>query len=491
MMPALIATGALVLCMGALGCASAPPVRHATPEPSVPEQWLSSSAVEVDAPRRSPSGATAWWRDLADARSAALVEACLRDNHDLRAVVARVRALSAQARIAGAPQWPQAMAGGDATRSQRNFVGFPIGGAAGNGVTTATTSAYGVSLSASWEADLWGRLRDGQRAALADVAAAEADLAGVRLSLSAQVLRTYFAAVEARRQFELAEATVASSRLSEEQIEVRYERGLRPALDLRLARSNRAAAEAVLAQRHLALDGIRRQLEMLVGRYPAASLELARELPPVPPPVPPGLPADLVARRPDLAAAERRLAAAGARVGEARKALYPRLSLTASGGRSSDGLDRLLDGDYSVWALAANLSAPLFQGGRLRAGVDLAESARDVAVSQYAGQVLAAYGEVERALTAENLLTARETALAETASEAGAALALARTRYNTGLTDLTTLLDSQRRDFAANSQLLSARRQRLEARIDLHVALGGDFAGPAGEGLDQRPASEE
>jgi len=207
-------------------------------------------------------------------------------------------------------------------------------------------------------------------------------------------------------------------------------------------------------------------------------------------PVPAGLPSELVARRPDLAAAERRLAASIERVGEARRALYPRLSLTASDGRSSDALDNLLDGDYSVWSLVANLSAPLFQGGRLRAGVDLAESGREAALAQYAGQVLAAYGEVERALVAERLLAAQEAALAETAREAAAALALARARYNSGLTDLITLLDTQRREFVANSQLLSARRQRLEARIDLHVALGGDFAGRAGEGPVQRSGAE-
>jgi len=494
MMPARRSIPALVLSLAALGCASAPPVRHVVPPQSVPGHWLSGPAVALEQPQHSPSEATAWWSDLADEQSAVLVEACLRDNHDLHAVAARVRAASAQARMVGAPQWPHVLAGGDAMRSRRNFIGFPVAGAAGaagGGVATATTSVYGASLSASWEADLWGRLRDGQRAALADVAAAEADLAGFRLSLSAQVLRTYFAAVEARRQLELAESTVATSRLSERQIEVRYERGLRPALDLRLARSNRAASEAVQAQRHLALDGIQRQLELLVGRYPAASLELAQDLPSVPRPVPPGLPAQLVARRPDLAAAERRLAATGARVGEARKSLYPRLSLTASGGRSSDALDRLLDGDYSVWTLVANLSAPLFQGGRLRAGVDLAEAAREVALAQYAGQALIAYGEVERALMAENLLADQEAALAETAREAAAALVLAQTRYNTGLTDLITVLDAQRREFLANSQLLSARRQRLEARINLHVALGGDFAGAAGESAAGPVGSEK
>ncbi|MFH1572042.1 MAG: efflux transporter outer membrane subunit [Gemmatimonadota bacterium] len=456
----------------AAGCASAPGVQRPGMEVTPPAAWSAGPAGPA-----APFSGAAWWRPLADARAAALVDLGLEHNYDLAAAAARVEGAMAQARVAGAPRWPQVQAGADVARSKRNFVGFPIGGGAG-GVPSSTTSAYGASLSSTWEADLWGRLRDGQQAALAEAGAAAADLEGARLSLTAQILRTYFGAVEAGRQLALADSAVAAYRLSEQQIGERYARGLRPALDLRLARANRAAAESVRAARARALDAVRRQLELLVGRYPAGAVEVGAELPEALAPVPVGMPAELVARRPDLAAAERRLAAAGARVGEARKALYPRLSLTASGGRSSDELSSLLDGDYSVWNLVANLSVPLFQGGRLRAAADLAASGRDAALAQYAGRVLVAFGEVERSLVAEQLLAEQQAAAAEATTEAVAARELAQERYNAGLADLIALLEAQRRAYEAESQLLAVRRQRLEARIDLNVALGGDFGQP-------------
>jgi outer membrane protein TolC len=187
------------------------------------------------------------------------------------------------------------------------------------------------------------------------------------------------------------------------------------------------------------------------------------------------LPADLVSRRPDLIASERRLAAAGARVTEARRALYPRLSLTASGGRSSNALKDLLDGDFAVWNLVSNLTQPLFQGGRLRAGVDLATSNSDRALALFADSVLRAFGEVETALAAEGYLAQQEVSLRSAAAEASASQILATERYAQGLVDMATLLEAQRRSFEAESQLLSVRRQRLDARIDLHLALGGDF----------------
>lgn len=173
--------------------------------------------------------------------------------------------------------------------------------------------------------------------------------------------------------------------------------------------------------------------------------------------------------------AERRLAAAGARIGVAKKARYPGIRLTGSGGTSSAALTDLLDGDFIVWSLASSLLQPLFQGGRLRAGVDLAEANRDQVVANFAGQALRAYGEVETALVADGLLKQREAALLEAATQATAARELAESRYNSGLSDVITMLDAQRRAFESQGQYLAVRRQRLDARVDLYLALGGGF----------------
>jgi outer membrane protein, multidrug efflux system len=461
----------------AAGCASIPMPDHPAIGIVPPDHYTSAHVVvtqsvfadSVDAHQAS------WWQELGDTTLSDLVMEGLLHNRDLAAASHRLDAVQAQARMAGAGRLPQASAGTNANRSRRNFIGFPVAGPAGGGVATSTTTTYDASLLISWEVDLWGRLRSGHAAALADVEASQADFAGARLSLAAQVAKLYFRVIEARHQLDLARATAASQQSSAQQIEVRYARGLRTSLDLRLARSSAASAQAQVAARTFLLDGVTRQLEVLLGRYPAAALDGAGALPALASDVPAGLPADLIRRRPDLAAGERRLVASRLRVTEARRALLPRISLTASGGRSSDALGDLLDGDYSVWNLVGNLSQPLFQGGRLRAQVDLATAGQDAALAQYASTALRAFGEVETALVQQALLADQERLTQMAATEALAAERLAGDRYARGLSNYITLLESQRRAFEAQSQLLSVRLQRLQARIDLYVALGGSF----------------
>lgn len=446
-------------------CASAPKVEHPDLIITPPATWSETAAVPSEA----------WWTQLGDAELDTLVRQALASNYDLRSAAARLAQAQAQARIAGAPLKPGLSAGATGSRRKQNFVGFPIPGSDSQVLSTTSTN-YGINLNLSWEIDLWGKLRAGTGAALADAEAAKADFYGAQLSLAAQTSRAYFAAVEARRQVELASATVDNYQLSSEQINSRYLRGLSSSLELRLGRSNLAAAEATLAQRRQQLDRSLRQLEVLLGRYPSARLVTSEELPQTMGPVPAGLAADLVARRPDLAAAERRLAAATGRLAQSRRALFPSISLTASTGTSSSALGDLLDGDFSVWNLIGNISQPLLQGGRLRAGVDLAQAGVDGALAIYAQSALRAYSEVESALAAEEFLRAQEQALTTASREALAARLLAEDRYAKGLSDLITLLDAQRRAFDSESRLLSVRRQRLDSRIDLYLALGGGFA---------------
>ena len=187
-----------------------------------------------------------------------------------------------------------------------------------------------------------------------------------------------------------------------------------------------------------------RQLETLVRRYPAANMELSLDLPEISNEIPVGLPADLVNRRPDLAAAERRLAAAYAGVSSAKSALLPQISLTGSGGTSSNELSDLLDGDFSVWSIAGRLLQPIFQGGRLRANVDFSKSQAEIALAQYHLAVLNAFAEVENAIANERYLVERQAALGEAARQALAARDLAEAQYNRGLIKFVTMLEAQR-----------------------------------------------
>ncbi len=478
----------LILAALLAACASTPPSEQPSLELDTPEAWSTPTLPD----RQLDDVSSDWWTTFGDAELDTIVAEALEHNYDLRAAAAAVAAATAQARIAGANLKPQVGASFDAGRRRQVFVGLPI---PGTGVLTSTSSSYGAGLNVSWEADLWGRLRAGKAAAVSDARATAADYAAARLSLAGQVAKTWIAMVEAERQVALARDTVSSRRVTAERIATRYRRGVAPPLELRLARSNLAVAESTFEQRRRQLDATGRQLQILLGRYPRGRLEgdpdsglpplekggsrgdssLLR-LPDLPPEIPAGLPSELVARRPDLRAAERRLETSGWRIREARRALYPRITLTASGGTSADSLGNLIDGDFSVWNLAGGLLQPLFQGGRLRAAVDFAEANRDRALALYAQGVLRAFAEVESALAAERLLAAEEAAQATAAEESNAAVGLAENRYNAGVGDYLTILESQRQAFLTESRLLTLRALRLSTRVDLHLALGGDFS---------------
>lgn len=449
-----------------VGCASAPRVQL-SPIPS-PQSWhaKADSATPADA---------LWWATFNDSRLDSLVARALVHNRDLHAAAARLTAARAQAKIAGAPLFPQLSGVMARTDRKQNFIGFPIPGQAEGDVLSNTSTTYGLSVNASWEIDLWGRLGAGAAAALANYQATRATYRGARLSLAAQTSKAWFAAIEAKRQLELARATYQNNLTSHEQVRARYERGVRPSLDARQSLSDLASSQDRLHQREQLFAMSIRQLELLIGRYPAGTFAIADALPTVPHPVPAGLPADLVSRRPDLIAVERRFAASQANSKAARRARYPRISLTASGGSSTDALGELLNGDFGVWSLIGNLTQPLFQGGRIQGNIDLARAREREAAALFAQTVLQAYREVENALSAEGHLAKREAALTTAAEQAREARRLAEDRYYRGLTNLLTMLQTRRTAYQTESQLLAVRRQRLDARIDLHLALGGGF----------------
>ena len=458
------------------GCASPPPVVELELGVTLPGGWTTPGNINDGAPSNDPS----WWKTFSDNGLDSVVEECLRNNHDLRIAAVRVDRAEAQAVISGADTLPALGLQADGAKSQRNFIGLPIPGM--QGIPRNRFSNYGAALNLSWELDVWGRLRSGKSAALADREAAMADLHGARLSLVGQTCKAWFAVLEARRQGELAGATVENFRESEKQVRERYERGLRSALDLRLARANLATAEDHLEAARARKDGASRQLELLLGRYPSASLEAAGALPEVPAKAPAGLPAELLSRRPDLLALERRVAGQRERLYQARMALLPRISLSSSAGTSSNELQDIVDRDFSVWSLAANLLQPIFQGGRLLAGIDLADSNVREALETYVKSALRAFGEVETALALEGFLARREAALTRAVEQSQSARELAEDRYARGLDGIITLLSAQRDAFRSESQLLQIQRLRLDARIDLHLALGGGFSHAGGKG---------
>jgi NodT family efflux transporter outer membrane factor (OMF) lipoprotein len=447
------------------GCSTPPEREPRTLEPSVtaPTQWTAQSIGANDA---EP---TAWIRDFGSPALELLVDEALAANPDLSATAARLRAADARARIAGADRWPQLGLAFDASRTRSVLEG-------GGGSTAITRNRYALEATAAWELDLWGRLSDDTRAAVADARAAAADLEAARLSLAARTTRAWFAAIEAHQQLSLARTVVDYFRESGSVIEERYRLGISNALDLRLARENVASAESLLAQREREYDAALRALEVVLGRYPARSLSVPTELPELARAVPAGLPAQVLERRPDLRAARERLLASGERLRGENKNLLPGIRLTAAGGTASSELSDLLDYDALVWRLVAGITQPLFQGGRLEAQRELAAAENQETWARYADSVLVAFREVEEALAAEDQLRAEAGALARAATEAREAALLALDRYRQGLTDIVTLLEAQRRAVNSESTRLRVERLRLENRVDLYVALGGPFA---------------
>ena len=463
----------------AAACATAPPIDLPTLDVVTPDAWTARQN-----PGEAP--ALAWWSDFGDAALDDVVRAAIEQNYDLQAAAARLEQAVADSRIAGADLLPTAQIGLTSAQQKRNFIGFPIPGAEDR-VLSTVFSSYGVSLDVTWEADLWGRLRAGARAALADLQSRVADLRAAQLSLAGQTVKAWFAIAESEQQFRLAEASVASFRTSSDQTRERFEQGLRPSLDVRLSLSNLANAEALREQRRQQLDAAIRQLEVILGQYASGTLASPSTLPDAPTAIPGGLPAELVGRRPDLVAAERRITAARQRLQVARRELYPSISLTGSTGTSTSALTDLLKGDFGVWSLLGNLIQPIFQGGRLRAGVDRAEARAAEELAVYANTALQAFSEVETALAADVFFANRERYLETSIEQSRAAETLADDRYRSGLDDYVTVLESQRLALQAEGDLIAAKRLRLENRVDLYLALGGGFNTVESPEPDLRP----
>jgi multidrug efflux system outer membrane protein len=431
-------------------CATAPE-RNAAGISNPPPQWASATT----------SGnpiATQWLSAFADPELSALVHEALSHNYDLKAAAARIDSAREQVRIEGSVRWPQL-----------NFAA----GYRHESLSSSETGAFDALFVMNWEIDVWGRIKAAQQAAGQEAEAVAADYYGARLSLAARTAQSYFELLEANLQAEVAEQSIKDRRTIVELVRGRFARGLTRGLDLRLVLTDLANAEAQLASSRNRVQTVTRRLEVLLGRYPDNSLKKHSALPAPPAVLAAGLPSELLARRPDLIAAMSRLQASDSRVESSKKALLPRITLTAAGGTSSPALTELIDPRAAAWNLAMGLVQPLFTGGRLKAGIRLNEARTEEAFNQYKSTALNAFREVEQALAAEQWLGEQEHALKEAVEQTQASRKLAVYSYRQGLIEILTLLDSYRSTLNAQSAHLSVQRQLLSNRIDLYLALGG------------------
>ena len=423
--------------------------------PVLPEQWGTQSDAGVVQ--------VGWIEIFNDPALTRLVTDAQTNNRDLAVAAANVDRAWALARQAGAVLSPDISLAATGGRSGSSDSSSP------------TTTKLSLGLQVSWEADLWGRLRAGQRGAVASAQAVEADYRFAQYSLAAATAKAYFTSIEAKFQADIARETVEILEETQRIVNVKHDNGMASAQDVSLTRSDLASARERLTTVDGSYRDALRALEVLLGRYPSAELDVRDSLPAVPPPPPAGIPSELLERRPDIVAAERRVAAAFNATAQAQAARLPTVGLTGNLGGASSSLSDLLDPANVAWSAGANLLAPIFDGGRRREAVEIATAEQKQALAAYGQAALNAFSELESNLDQGTVIAQREVDLEVAAREAEKAFRIASLRYEEGEEDLLSVLTIQQRVISAKSALSSVERLLLEQRINLNLALGGSW----------------
>ena len=422
-----------------------------------------------------------WIKQISkDSELERLVEEVLLNNWDFKKAAVNVKRAAANAKISASKKYPKFNGGLGGARNERSFLGFPFGGEQESSgeqpkVSKSLFSSYGMSLDMNWEIDLWGRMRAGQEAYIAEFEASAIDLKGFKASLAGQTAKIWFALLGAKAQEKLASRTLASFKETQRMLRDAFEAGNGTASQIRIAASDVEVAVALLEQRKSQVRAAARQLEILLGRYPGGIINASGDLPRMPPPPPPGIPSDLLNRRLDIIAAERRLAAADRRIKEAKLALFPQISLTGSGGTTSEKLRDLTDSAFGVWNIGGQAGQQFFRAGEVLANVKLRQIMKTEAYIDYQSEVLEALREVETCLDNEVILRNRWNALVRAEEHLIEAYERSADEYRQGIGTSTNLLITQRQMLNVSSQVLEMRRMRLENRINLHLTLGGNI----------------
>ena len=483
-----------------------PPVPAAYKQPSSRGGSSRPSGPFADARPADKEPRGPWWRLFHDTELDRLEAQALAANQDLRVATSRIAVARAQTREAAADFYPDARFEGSAQRQRTSdrepfqrgqllganpFAGAAGGAAGGAGAggssptilltqpRTTTQNLFRAPVDLNWELDLFGRVRRNTEAARADRESVEADFHNMSLSVTANVAVNYFALRALDRETAVLERTIATRKDALRIANERLEAGLTGELDVSRARADLANNEADLFGVQRTRGEMENALATLLGQ-PASTLRLARRPIPeggaaTPPRVPTGLPSRMLERRPDVARAERELAAANARVGVAVAAFFPQIRLTGAAGFESADLGSLFALPARFWQIGPSITLPIFQGGRNVARLREAQARYEEGVGRYRAQVLVAFQEVENALVDLRTLAAQAEAQGRAVEASRRTLSLAQDQYQKGAVSFLEVLDAQRTLLASeriSSQLLG---QRLQATVNLLKALGGDW----------------
>ncbi|BCG48748.1 Efflux transport system, outer membrane factor lipoprotein [Citrifermentans bremense] len=472
-----------LICLVTLCCLSGCMVGpdYVRPDADAPAKWRYAAPEGKEAAAFAGSG---WWESLGDPVLNDLVSSALRENKDLRLAAVLVEEFAAKYGIARADLFPQAGAGAQYARqknTERGGNALPAG-------YKSTLDSFSATVSASWELDLWGRIRRGTEAARAQYLASEEGRQAVVLSLVSSVVASYVNLRNLDRQFEIGRETAESRRKTLEVFDQRYRGGVISEIELTQTKLLYEDSLAALPQFEKAVAQQENALNLLLGRNPGP-VPRSRSIDQLgPPEVPAGLPSELLARRPDIRQAEQELVAANAQIGIARAAYFPAITLTGMFGGASAQLSDLFTGPARVWSYSVPVSVPVFTAGKISGSVKVAEAQREQALVNYRQVIQNAFKEVEDALvdraTSGEQLAVRKRELGDLEKY----LFLANMRYENGYSSYLEVLDAERNLFSGQLAYVQSQAALLQAAINLYKVMGGDWvedaAGRTGKGAE-------
>jgi outer membrane protein, multidrug efflux system len=480
------------------GCVMGPDFQR--PETTPPPSWPGAASMPADLPSK-PIARTydgrRWWAVFKDPVLDGLVDEAVRQNLDLQTAALRIEEARAQRGAAAAQGRPSVSGSGIAgrQRASRNGLASALGGGAaqqgassggnagsgGQASPSPYSDLFDVGFDATWELDLWGKARRGVEAADANIVAAEQARGNAVISLTAEVARTYLALRGAQRRHAIVQADIADEQQLVMLTNSRSRSGFASQADAVQQQVSLSAAQAQLPPIEQDIDQAMNRLALLLALPPGALAQrLGTQAPTdvaLPPEVPVGLPGDLLRRRPDILKSEADLHAATAKAGQARAQLFPSITLGGSAGLQSVHADSLTDWASRFWIGGAQISIPIFEGGKLKAQVRTADAQMKEAALAWRSTVLAAYHDANDALVAYADEQRHAAALARQLADARRADALMRSRHRSGFVSMIEVLDAQRNVHQAEQQALQSNVAASTDLVALYKALGGDWSG--------------
>ena len=466
--------------MGTITSACAVGPNYREPAIAARDEWQAQSQARTGA---DTATLASWWTTLNDPTLNQLIDRAVKENKSVKQAVARVIESRARRSATAAGFFPSigSSAGGTRSRSDSSGFGADLGSGLGSDADggTRTTETFSSGLDASWELDIFGGTRRSLEASTASLAASEADLRDVLVTLLGDVALSYVNVRTTQSRLNYAERSLRAQREVMDITGWRAQSGLATELDVEQAKANYAQTRAQIPSLESSLNTSKNRLAVLTGQQPGALTETLNERKPIP--VAPAdivssVPAEVVRRRPDVRSAERRLAAQTAQVGVATAALYPRLSLSGSIGVSAGSASDLLSDNLGTSRYGLSLSMPIFRAGELRQNINAQNAVVDQALANYEATVLGVYEEVENALTAWVNEQRRHAALVEAVSSARLAYELSVVQYNSGLVDFQTVLTADRQLISSEDALAVSDGEITSNLVRLYKALGGGWS---------------